>query len=68
METDLVKTEREYELRLTLLEWEIIDSALQMPIRSELNSRIQNYMAMPVSEEEIESAWDSVQEKFHATY
>ena len=68
MSEDLVKTEREYELRLTLLEWEIIDSALQMPIRRELNSRIREYLKMPVSEEEIESAWDSVQEKFHATY
>jgi hypothetical protein len=68
MPLDLVKTEREYEIMLTLLEWEIIDSALQMPIRDALISRIRNYLEMPVSKEEILDAWDSVQEKFHATY
>jgi hypothetical protein len=68
MPLDLVKTEREYEIMLTLLEWEIIDSALQMPIRDALISRIMDYLEMPVSKEEILDAWDSVQEKFHATY
>ena len=50
-------------LELTELEWEIINQALDAPIREYLLNRFED-LGIKVSEEEIMQAWDNVQEKF----
>lgn len=54
-------------LELTDLEWEVINKALEAPIREHLITTIRA-VGRTETDEEITAAWDSVIEKWSATW